>query len=84
MGKQRLNETDDKLLCDLDDLTRKCEFATDCCANCQLTRILGQVVYGLYYNEILRKVLEQVATLTPDQAEDILRLAKAASKSGEK
>jgi hypothetical protein len=78
--KQRANEAADNWLCDLRDLARKCEFATDCCANCQPTRILGQVVYGVYDDEIRRKLHEKGATLTLDQAIDILRVAEAASQ----
>ncbi|KZR96021.1 Uncharacterized protein APZ42_009877, partial [Daphnia magna] len=80
LSKQRANEAADNWLCDLRDLARKCEFATDCCANCQPTRILGQVVYGVYDDEIRRKLLERGATLTLDQAIDILRVAEAASQ----
>jgi hypothetical protein len=67
-------------LCDLRDLVRKCEFETDCCADCQPTRILGQVVYGVYDDEIRRKPLEKGATLTLDQAIDILHVAETASR----
>ncbi len=75
----RTNEAADNWLCDLRDLARKWEFATDCCANCQPTRILGQVVYGVYDDEIRRKLLEKGVTLTLYQAIDILRVAEDAS-----
>ncbi|KAI9550725.1 hypothetical protein GHT06_006522 [Daphnia sinensis] len=80
LSKQRANEAADNWLCDLRDLARMCELATDCCANCQPTRILGQIVYGVYDDEIRRKLREQGATLTLDQAIEILRVAEAASK----
>ena len=80
LSKQRANEAADNWLCDLRELARKCEFAVDCCANCQPTRILGQLVYGVYDDEIRRKLLERGATLSLDQAIDILRVAEAASQ----
>ncbi|KAI9550722.1 hypothetical protein GHT06_006517 [Daphnia sinensis] len=80
LSKQRANEAADNWLCGLRDLARMCELATDCCANCQPTRILGQIVYGVYDDEIRRKLREQGATLTLDQAIEILRVAEAASK----
>jgi hypothetical protein len=39
-----------------------------------------QVVYGVYDDEIRHKLLEKVATLTLNQAIDILRVAEAASQ----
>ena len=75
LSKQRANEAADNWLCDLRELARKCEFAVDCCANCQPTRILGQLVYGVYDDEIRRKLLEKGATLSLDQAIEILRVA---------
>ncbi|KAI9550284.1 hypothetical protein GHT06_004923 [Daphnia sinensis] len=80
LSKQRANEAADNWLCDLRDLARMSEFTTDCCANCQPTRILGQIVYGVYDDEIRRKLREQGATLTLDRAIEILRVAEAASK----
>ncbi len=42
--------------------------------------ILGQVVHGVYDDEIRQKVLEKGGTLTLNQAIDILRVAEPASK----
>ena len=39
-------------------------------------------MYGVYDDEIHRKLLEKGATLTLDQAIDILRVAEAASQQG--
>lgn len=36
LKKQHENETADNWLCELRSLARKCEFATDCCADCVL------------------------------------------------
>ena len=52
LSKQRANEAADNLLCDLHEIARNCEFAVDCCAHCQPTRILGKLVYGVYDDEI--------------------------------
>jgi hypothetical protein len=52
LSKQRANEVADNGLCDLRELAHKCEFTFDCCADCQPTRILGQLVYGVYDDEI--------------------------------
>jgi hypothetical protein len=57
LSKQLANEAANNWLCDLRDLARKCEIDTYCCANCQPTRILGQVVYGVHDDEILPHLL---------------------------
>jgi hypothetical protein len=74
---QRDTESADSWLSDLRDLARKCEFEKDCCAACQNTRILGQVVFGVFDDEVRRKLLEQGATLTLDIALTTLRTAVA-------
>ncbi|KAI9549418.1 hypothetical protein GHT06_004650 [Daphnia sinensis] len=38
------NQTADNWLCSLRDVSRKCDFSQDCCANCEPTRILGQLI----------------------------------------
>jgi hypothetical protein len=48
MKKQRENETTDNWQCKLRDLARKCKFHADCCTKCKQTRILGQIVFGVY------------------------------------
>ena len=67
----------DDWLCELCDLTRKCEFAQDCCANCEPTRTLGQIVSGVYNDEVRVKLLERGATLTLDKALTLLCTAEA-------
>ena len=74
---QRDTESADSWLSDLRDLARKCEFEKDCCAACQNTRILGQVVFGVFDDEVRRKLLELGATLTLDMALTMLRTAEA-------
>ena len=80
LSKQRAYQAADNWLCDLRELARKCEFDVDCCANLQPTRILGQLVYRVYDDEIRRKLLEKEATLSLDQAIEILRVAEAVSQ----
>ena len=41
---------------------------TDCCANCEPTRILGQLIFGVESDDVRVKLLEQGATLTLDMA----------------
>jgi hypothetical protein len=74
---QRDTESADSWLSDLRDLARKCEFEKDCCTACQNTRILGQVVFGVFDDEVRRKLLELGATLTLDMALTMLRTAEA-------
>ncbi len=73
---QRGTESADSWLSDLRDLARKCEFEKDCCAAWQNTRVLGQVVFCVFDDEVRRKLLEQGATLTPDQALATIRTAE--------
>jgi hypothetical protein len=80
LSKQRAYQAADNWLCDLRELARKCEFDVDCCANLQPTRILGQLVYRVYDDEIRRKLLEKGASLSLDQAIEILRVAEAVSQ----
>ncbi|EFX65726.1 hypothetical protein DAPPUDRAFT_264306 [Daphnia pulex] len=74
---QRDSESSDSWLSDLRDLARKNEFEKDCCAACQNTRILGQVVFGVFDDEVRRKLLERGATLNLDRALTTLRTAEA-------
>ena len=60
--KQGVQQAADDWLCELRDLARRCEFATDCCANCEPTRILGQLKYGVESDEVRVKLLEHGAT----------------------
>jgi hypothetical protein len=77
---QGVQQSADDWLCELRDLARKCEFATDCCANCEKTRILGQLIFGVESDEVRVKLLEQGATLSLDQALTIIRTAEASNK----
>ncbi|KAK4006422.1 hypothetical protein OUZ56_011575 [Daphnia magna] len=61
---QRPNQQADNWLCELRDISRKCNFIGDCCARCEVTRILGQVVTGVADNEVRIKLLGQGDTLT--------------------
>ncbi|KAI9550593.1 hypothetical protein GHT06_004908 [Daphnia sinensis] len=71
------NQTADNWLCSLRDVSRKCDFSQDCCANCEPTRILGQLIAGVADNAVRIKMLEQGDALTLDQALTILRTAEA-------
>ncbi|EFX84581.1 hypothetical protein DAPPUDRAFT_238988 [Daphnia pulex] len=63
MKKQRANESADNWLCELRELASKCEFLKDCCSKCQPTRILGQIVFGVYDDDVRRKLLERGDTV---------------------
>jgi hypothetical protein len=78
--KQGTQQSADDWLCELRDLARKCEFQTDCCARCEPTRILGQLIFGVESDEVRVKLLEQGDTLTLDAALTILRTAEASNK----
>ena len=43
---QRPNLSADNWLCELRDLSRKCEWQVDCCANSEQGQLLGQIMYG--------------------------------------
>jgi hypothetical protein len=79
MKKQSANESSDNWLCELRELASKCGLSEDCCSNCQPTRILGQIVYGVYDDDVRRKLLEQGDELKLDEAIDILSVSEAAS-----
>jgi len=78
--KQGVQQAADDWLCELRDLARRCEFATDCCANCEPTRILGQLIFGVESDDVRVKLLEQGATLSLDRALTIIRTAEASNK----
>ena len=71
------NQSADNWLCSLRDLSRKCDFVKDCCALCEPTRILGQVISGVEDNAVRIKLLELGDALTLDQALTILRSAES-------
>ena len=78
--KQRADQSVDDWLCELRDLARKSDFGSDCCAACEPTRILGQVVYGVHDPNVRVELLKQGAALTLDQALTIVRTAEATSR----
>jgi hypothetical protein len=80
--KQGAQQAADDWLCELRDLARKFEFETDCCARCEPTRILGQLIFGVGSDEVRVKLLEQGDELTLDAALTILRrpTAEASNK----
>ena len=51
----------------------------DCCNKCQPTRILGQIVFGVYDDDVRRKLLEKGNDLKLDEGIEILRVTEAAS-----
>ena len=77
---QRDKEAIDDWLCDLRSISSKCEFGTDCCAACEPTRILGQLVFGVRSDDDRRKLLEIGPTLKLDDALNTLRLTEATRK----
>jgi hypothetical protein len=70
------NQSADNWLCNLRDISRKCDFGSDCCASCEPTRILGQLISGVADNAVRIKLLELGDALTLDQALTILRSAE--------
>jgi hypothetical protein len=74
---QRDQEAIDDWLCDLRSISSKCEFGVDCCANCEPTRILGQLVFGVRSDDDRRKLLEQGPTFKLDDALKTLRFTQA-------
>lgn len=76
--KQEDGQAADDWLCELRDIARKCKFVSDCCANCDPTRILGQVVAGVRDDEARVKLLDKGKDLTLDSALTTLRTAEAA------
>jgi hypothetical protein len=79
MKKQRANESADNWLSEFRQPAIKCGFFEDCCLKFQPTRILGHIVYGVYDDDVRRKLLEQGDEFKLDEAIDILRVLKTAS-----
>ena len=77
---QRDKEAIDDWLCNLRSISSKCEFGSDCCAACEPTRILGQLVFGVRSDDDRRKLLELGPTLKLDDALKTLRLTEATRK----
>jgi hypothetical protein len=73
---QLRNQSADNWLYNLRDISRKCDFGSDCCAHCEPTRILGQLISGVADNAVRIKLLELGNALTLDQALTILRSAE--------
>lgn len=60
---QNQHQSADNWLCSLRDVSRKCDFVLDCCANCEPTRILGQLIAGVADNAVRIKLLDQALTI---------------------
>ncbi|KZS16536.1 Uncharacterized protein APZ42_017711 [Daphnia magna] len=73
---QRDSESVDNWLSDLRASTRKCEFEMDFCGACQNTRLLGQIIFGVFDDDMRRKLLELGARLTLEKAITIIRTAE--------
>ena len=80
LKKQIEGQSVDDWLCELRDIARKCEFAGDCCGECEPTRILGQIVHGVFNDDVRVKLLDKGDDLTLDDALKIVRSAEAISK----
>ncbi|KZS06475.1 Uncharacterized protein APZ42_030055 [Daphnia magna] len=72
---QRDSESVDNRLSYLRD--RKCEFEKDCCAACQNSRLLGQIIFGVFDDDVRRKLLELGARLSLEKTITIIRTAEA-------
>lgn len=77
---QREHETIDDWLCDLRSISSKCEFGADCCAACEPTRILGQLVFGVRSDDNSKALLKLGAGLQLDTAVTTLRLSESATR----
>ncbi|KRZ04676.1 hypothetical protein T11_4820, partial [Trichinella zimbabwensis] len=66
-------------LSDLHDIACKCEFASDRCGDCETTRPVGQVLFGVNNDDVRRKLLQEGDSLTLDKAIQILRSLEMAS-----
>ena len=73
--KKRAKEVADNWFCKLRELASKFEFHKDCCGKCQPTRILGQIVFGVYNDDVRRKLLYRCDILKLDEEIEILRIA---------
>lgn len=61
--KQRANQSIEDWLCELRDLARKSDFASDCCNGCEPTRILGQLITGVFGTRTAEKCSVRATSL---------------------
>ena len=69
---QRPSLTIDNWLCELREISRKCEFET-CCNKCETEQMLDQFLFGLVDKEVQLKLFDIGPGLTLDQAISIAR-----------
>jgi hypothetical protein len=80
---QRQNQSIDNWLCELRDLSRKCEFEIGCCHLCETERLLGRIVNGVTDNDVRIKLLEVGPNLSLDQAIVIVRTSEMSKLQAE-
>ena len=73
----------DNWLCELRDLSRKCEFEVGCCHLCKTERLLGRIVNGVTDNDVRIKLLEVGPNLSLDQAIGIVRTSEMSKLQAE-
>jgi len=79
-SKQRSDQSIEDWLCELRDLARKSDFESDCCNKCEETRILGQIVTGVFSDDDRRDLLKEGDSLTLSDALIFVRSTEAAGK----
>lgn len=80
---QRQSQSIDNWLCELRDLSRKCEFEVGCCHLCETERLLGRIVNGVADNDVRIKLLEVGPNLSLDQAIVIVRTSEMSKLQAE-
>ena len=79
-SKQRSNQSIEDWLCELRDLATKSDFSSDCCHRCEETRILGQLVTGVFSDVDRRDMLKEGDALNLKDALIFVRTMEAAGK----
>ena len=79
---QRPNLSIDNWLCELRELSRKCEFAS-CCHNCEPERMMERIICGLADHETRVKLMEVGDNLTLDQVISTCRTAEMSKRQAE-
>jgi hypothetical protein len=54
-------ESADGWVSELRNLAQKCKFDSDCCDNCQDTRLLTQIIYGVHSDVVRKKLVLDAA-----------------------
>ena len=77
---QRANSSADSWLCELRELSRKCDWHVDCCAKSEQGQLLGQIMFGTADPDAQLDFSKAGEGLTLDQAITILRALESAKQ----